>query len=119
MTGRGPEPTIEQHFAGRAPAVRATYDRIVLAASRFGEVRQEAKKTSIHLARRTAFAGIATRRDALILTLKSTADMNSPRIIRRAQASANRWYLEIRLDDPAQVDRELSAWLRRAAELAD
>ena len=119
MTARMPEPTIEQHFAGRAPAVRATYDRIVQAASRFGAVRQEPKKTSIHLTRRTAFAGIATRRDALILTLKSAVDIRSPRISRRDQASPNRWHVEIRLDDPAQVDRELITWLKRAVDLAD
>ena len=111
-------PTIEQHFAGRAPAVRATYDRIVAAARSFGPVRQEPKKTSIHLARGTAFAGVATRKAALILTIKSATDIRSRRIIKREQASANRWHLEVRLDDPRQVDRELEGWLKKAFELA-
>ena len=114
-----PEPTIDQHFVGRAPVVRAIYDRLVRAAARFGDVRQEPKKTSIHLTRRTAFAGIATRRESLVLTLKSNVDISSPRIIKSDQASANRWYLEIRLEEPAQVDRELMTWLRRAAALAE
>lgn len=44
--------TIDQHFTGRAPSVRAIYDRIVSAAEASGPVRAEAK-TSIHLVRRT------------------------------------------------------------------
>jgi Domain of unknown function (DUF5655) len=113
-----PEPTIAQHFVGRAAAVRATYDRLVRVAESFGAVRQEPKKTSIHLTSRTAFAGIATRRDTLILTIKSAVDIDSPRIIRHDQASSRRWYLEIRLDKPEQVDRELKTWLKRSADLS-
>lgn len=110
--------TVRQHFEDRAPAVRAIYDRLLQAAKRFGPVREEPKKTSIHLARKTAFAGIATRKSALILTLKSATDLRSPRISKREQASANRWHLEVRLDDPAQVDGELVGWLKAAYELA-
>jgi hypothetical protein len=82
--------TIAQHFTGRAPSVRAIYDRIVSAAQTFGPVREEPKKTSIHLARRTAFAGVATRKTAL----------------------------EVKLETPQQVDRELKAWLKKAFALA-
>jgi hypothetical protein len=110
--------TVHQHFEGRAPAVRAVYDRLLAAARRFGPFQEEPKKTSIHLARKTAFAGVATRKDALILTLKSATDLKSPRIGKHEQASANRWHLEVRLDDPAQVDGEIEGWLRAAYELA-
>ncbi|HEX9944784.1 MAG TPA: DUF5655 domain-containing protein [Thermoanaerobaculia bacterium] len=110
--------TVRQHFDGRSPAVRAIYDRLLAAAKSFGRVREEPKKTSIHLARKTAFAGVATRKNALLLTLKSATDLRSPRVAKREQASANRWHLEVRLDDPAQVDGELEGWLRSAYELA-
>ena len=79
---------------------------------------EDPKKTSIHLLRHAAFAGVATRRSALILTLKSAADIRSPRIQKREQASANRWHLEIRLQKPADVDRQLTTCLRAAYELA-
>ena len=114
-----PNFTLNQHFNDRTPAVRAIYDRILAAAKRLGPVREEPKKTSIHLARKTAFAGVATRKNALILTLKSATDLKSPRISKHEQASANRWHLEVRLDDPAQVDNELVGWLKAAYELAD
>jgi Domain of unknown function (DUF5655) len=106
------------HFGGRDPVVREIYDRILATAGEFGPVRQEPKKTSIHLSRKTAFAGVATRRDAIILTLKSASDIRSPRIIRREQASANRWHLEVRLTDPKQVDKQIATWLGRAIEIS-
>lgn len=118
MTRSSPQPTIALHFVGRAAAVREIYDRLVRVAESFGPIRQEPKKTSIHLTIGSAFAGIATRHDALILTIKSTAEIDSPRVIRRMQASANRWYLEIRLDRPEQVDRELTSWLKRSIDLS-
>jgi hypothetical protein len=110
--------SVDRHFTGRAPGVRAVYDRILAAAQGSGPVREEAKKTSIHLVRRSAFAGIATRREWLILTFKSANDISSPRIIKREQASANRWHLEVRLRHPREVDRELRSWLKDAVELA-
>jgi hypothetical protein len=50
---------------------------------------------------------------------KSATDIRSPRIVKRQQASANRWHLEIRLEDPKQVDRELKSWLADAMRLAE
>jgi len=109
---------VASHFAGKDPTVRATYRRLIDVARTFGPVTEEAKKTSIHLVRHTAFAGVATRRSSLILTLKSATDIRSPRIEKREQASTNRWHLEVRLEKPAHIDRQLTAWLKAAYELA-
>ena len=109
---------VKDHFENRAPAVKATFAAILAAAKKLGPVVLEAKKTSIHLVRKTAFAGVATRKTALVLTLKSESDIASERIAKREKVSANRWHLEIRLDAPAQVDRELVGWMKKAYELA-
>ncbi|HVF60066.1 MAG TPA: DUF5655 domain-containing protein [Thermoanaerobaculia bacterium] len=118
MTATRDEHTVEEHFANRAPEVAATYRAILAAAKKLGPMREEAKKTSIHLVRKTAFAGVATRRTALILTLKAAADIPGPRIAKREQASANRWHHEVRLEGPEEVDGELVEWLWQAYELA-
>jgi hypothetical protein len=109
---------VESHFAKTDPSVLATYRRVLDVARALGPVTEEAKKTSIHLLRHTAFAGVATRRSSLILTLKSATDIRSSRVVKREQTSTNRWHVEIRLAAPAQVDRQLIAWLRAAYELA-
>ena len=110
--------TVQQHFVRREPHVRAIYDRIVAAAARFGPVDEDPKKTSIHLNRRSAFAGVATRKDAVILTFKSIKDIRSRRVVKRLQRSPTRWYLEVRLEDPTQVDAELTRWLKASMELS-
>jgi hypothetical protein len=110
--------TVKEHFVKCAPEIEETYEKLVSEARRLGPVREEAKKTSIHLVRKTAFAGVATRKNVLILTLKAASDLSSSRITKREQASANRWHLEVRVASPQEVDRELLTWLKRAYELA-
>ena len=109
---------LEDHFSGRSPAVREVYDTLLRVVQRFGPVREEAKKTSIHLARTTAFAGVQTRREWLVLTLKASDDIDSPRVTRRERVSANRWHLEIKLSHQEEVDAELVGWLEQAYFLA-
>lgn len=111
--------TIDDHFVGKAKAVREAYDLILRCARQFGPVEEQPKKTSIHLARRSAFAGVATRKDALILTIKSSERVNDVRVHRAEQTSANRWHLEVRLRTPDEVDERIRAWLKAAYELAD
>lgn len=110
--------TVESHFTKSDPEVFATYRRLLEAARALGRVAEEPKKTSIHLVRDTAFAGVATRRSSLIVTLKSAKDIRSPRIGKSEQTSANRWHVEVRLEEPADVDRQLTNWLTAAYELA-
>lgn len=110
--------TIAQHFTGRAPAVRLVYDRLLAVTGKLGPVVQDPKKTSIHLNNKTAFVGVATRKDCLILTLKSVCDIRSARITKHEQTSANRWHLELKLHDPREVDAELTRWLEEAYALS-
>ena len=111
-------PSVGEHFENREPVVKEIYKAILRAAKKLGPVKEDPKKTSIHLVRKTAFAGIATRKTGLVLTLKSDSDVANKRIARREQASAHRWHLEIKLDAPEQVDKEIVAWLKQAYELA-
>lgn len=110
--------SVEEHFVKAAPAVREVYDTVVRSAREFGPVEEDPKKTSIHLNRKSAFAAARIRRDFLILTLKSTADIKSDRISKREQISANRWYLETKLRTAADVDVEIKKWLREGYDLS-
>jgi Domain of unknown function (DUF5655) len=114
----GVTPSVQQHFDGRSTNVRATYDRLLEVVGSFGEFTEDPKKTSIHLNRRTAFAGVAARKESLNLTIKSAQDIASPRVHKHERASANRWHLEVTLSSPADVDAELTSWLQEAYELS-
>ncbi|MBV9217713.1 MAG: hypothetical protein JO053_16220 [Acidobacteria bacterium] len=113
-----PKNAVNGHFDGCEDNVREIYETVKAAAREFGPVVEDPKKTSIHLNRRSAFAGVATRRRHLILTLKSISDIESTRIHKRQQASARRWYHEIKLEDTGQVDAELLGWLKDSYELS-
>ena len=110
--------SVKDHFKNKAPEVQAIYAAILKTAKQFGAVKEEAKKTSIHLVRKSAFAGVATRRNALILTLKSKTDLLSPRIHKHEQASAGRWHLEVKIDSPLSVDAEIKDWLKSSYEIS-
>lgn len=110
--------SVAAHFVGKEPATRKIYDRLLKASSRFGAVTEDPKKTSIHLVNRTAFAGVATQKSSVILTIKSQRKLDSPRIKKTQQASARRFYHYIKLSSPAEVDAEVAGWLKDAYELS-
>src|SRR2546426_4785946 len=109
--------TVESHFEGR-DSVRRIYGRLLKEVRRFGPVIEEPKKTSIHLVNRTAFAGVATRQRALILTIKSDRNLSSPRIHKSEQTSAKRFHHQVRVNSSAEIDSELVSWLQDAYALS-
>ena len=109
---------VKTHFEGKDPVVRQIYDHLLRQSRRFGRVVEDAKKTSIHLNNATAFAGVATRKSAIILTIKSDRDLDSPRIHKSEQTSAKRFHHEVKLTAPAEVDAELIGWLKAAYALS-
>ena len=111
--------TVNAHFENRDAVVRQIYDRLLKSARTFGPVVEDPKKTSIHLVNRTAFAGVATRKSAIVLTIKADSDISSPRIHKSEQTSARRFHHEVKLNSPADVDAELVGWLKHAYALSD
>ena len=110
--------TLDSHFATKDPVVRQIYDRLLLSLKTSGPVGKEAKKTSIHLTNGTAFAGVATRKGYLILTIRSDRKLDSPRIHKQEQVSARRYHSEVKLASPSEVDPELIGWLKAAYSLS-
>lgn len=114
-----PRKTLRLTPSAEAEKTINDYGRILKSAQRFGAVNDEPKKTSIHLVNRTAFAGVATRKSALILTIKSNRKISSPRIHKSEQTSASRFHHEVKLTLPADVDAELVKWLKDAYALSE
>jgi len=110
--------TLSQHFDDKEPVVKSIYDRILKEARKFGKVVEEPKKTSIHLVNKSAFAGVATRKSALILNIKSAAPIQHARIKKSEQVSASRFHQEVKLVSPEEVDSTLIAWLKDAYTLS-
>ena len=110
--------TVKAHFDNKDPIVRQIYDHLLKHSRRFGPVVEDPKKTSIHLNNATAFAGVATRKNAIVLTIKSDRDLDSPRIHKSEQTSARRFHHEVKLTTPDEVDAELIVWLKEGYVLS-
>jgi hypothetical protein len=94
--------------------VKSIYDRILKESRKFGAVMEEPKKTSIHLVNKSAFAGVVTRRTALILNIKSAAPIRHARIAKSEKLSASRFHQEVKLTSADEVDADLVGWLKEA-----
>ena len=106
--------TVSQHFENKDPVVKSIYHRILTESRKFGKVVEEPKKTSIHLVNKSAFAGVSTRKNALILNIKSAAPIQHARIAKSEQLSASRFHQEVKLTSPEEVDSLLVGWLKEA-----
>jgi hypothetical protein len=112
-------PSVKEHFVGKPDEIKAIYDGLVALGESFGPVEQDPKKTSIHLNRETAFAGVAVRKSHIVLTIKSDRPIKSPRIFKSEQTSAKRFHHEIKLSDVGDLDAELKRWLKAAYDLSE
>lgn len=110
--------TVAQHFAGRDPVVKSIFERILNEVRKFGPVAVEPKKTSIHLVNKSAFAGVATRKSALILSIKSAAPIKHRRVLKTERISSGRFHQEVKLTSTRQVDPLLIGWLLEAYALS-
>ncbi len=106
-------------FAKSDSAVARTYAAILKAASKFGSVRADAKKTSIHLVAKTGFAGVHPRKSAILLNIRSDAPIKSKRIRKVEKVSAHRYHNEMLVASPSEVDAEVVAWLKAAYALSN
>ena len=106
--------SVSQHFENKDPIIKSIYERILNESRKFGAVIEEPKKTSIHLVNKSAFAGVTTRKNALILNIKSAAPIKHARIAKSEQLSASRFHQEVKLSSPDEVDSVLVGWLKDA-----
>ena len=111
--------SVSTHFVNRDPSVRGLYDRLVSLLRTFGPIEEDPKKTSIHLNRKSALAGVEVRKDYLLLNIKSDHPIKSPRIEKAEQISAKRFHHKVRISSDKDFDEELKSWLREAYLLSE
>jgi hypothetical protein len=111
--------SVSDHFVNKEPGVRTLYDQLVTLVRTFGPVEEDPKKTSIHLNRKSALAGVETRRNNFLLTIKSDHPIKSPRVEKVEKISSKRFYHKVRISSPDDFDEELKNWLQEAYALSE
>jgi hypothetical protein len=109
--------SVAAHFTGNDKA-RALYDAALTQLRTLGPVTEEAKKTSIHLVRRTALAGVHVRRGYLLLEFKTDYPIDSPLLAKSEQISRNRYHHTLRLESTDQLQGDVLCWLKDAYSLS-
>jgi uncharacterized protein DUF5655 len=107
----------DHHLKEKSPIVGKIYERLINELQKFGPLKIEPHKTSIHLGNRFGFAGVYTRKDYINLEVHLNYKLTSKRVSKVDQASANRFHHTIKLTGEKDIDKELLTWLQEAYEL--
>lgn len=105
---------LDTHFAGVAPDVRATFDRVLAVVSELGPVTVLPEKTRIALHVRMSFAAFMPRKRWLNGHLVLARHVSSPRFVRIEEFSPRNVLHAFRLTGPDEVDDEFATWLAEA-----
>lgn len=105
---------LEDHMAGRAQHVVATFDRLLEAARKVGPVKVLPEKTRIAFQVRMSFAAFSLRRDWVDGHVVLARRRDSPRFRRIEVISPRNQVHVFRLHGPGEVDAEVEAWLAEA-----
>lgn len=106
--------TVNDHFTDKDPIVRKLYDKLLGVLSGLGPIVEEPKKTSIHLVRKSALAGVETRKSYLLLNIKADHKIDSSRFVKAEQVSTNRFHHKLKIENMDDIDEELKGWLKEA-----
>jgi len=105
------------HLENKELVVIQIYEQLINELQKFGEIKIEPKKTSIHLGNRFGFAGVYTRNNYINLEVHLNYKLTSQRVSKVEQASVNRYHHTIKLTNSDEIDSELLYWLRQAYDL--
>lgn len=106
----------QDHLEGKDPITPLIYKKLIKEVQKFGLVKIEPKKASIHLVNRFSFVGVYVRKNNLNLEIHLNHKLKSKRIQKVEQASANRFDHLVQINSPAEVDAEILGWLKEAYE---
>jgi len=110
---------LEEHFKGRGPNVVATFERLLAAARKSGPVKVLPEKTRVAFQVRMSFAAFTLRRRWVDGHAVLARRLENPRFRRIDFISPRNQVHVFRLEQPADVDAEVEAWLKEAYSVGE
>lgn len=107
----------DDHFRGKDPLLRKTFDVLIARLREFGPFRVDAVKTSINLISKHHFGGLTVQKKTLRLGFILDEVIENPRVVRTQKIGPNRVGHSVKLHSPDDIDEELLNWLKRACLL--
>lgn len=108
---------IDDHFVGKAPAIRATFDAVLAVVEEMGPVAVLPEKSRIALRARMSFAAFVARREWLDGHVVLASRFDHPRFRTITTYSPRNIVHTFRLHGPADVDDTVRSWLVAAYDV--
>ncbi|MBI3466325.1 MAG: hypothetical protein HY000_25215 [Planctomycetes bacterium] len=110
--------TVEDHFRGKPPVLKKTFDRLVARLGELGPLRVDAVKSTIHFfASKFCFGGVYVRKDHVRLSFLCEDAIQDTRIVRTLRVGPRRVGHRVKLTSPSDVNERLMSWLRKSYKL--
>ena len=110
--------TVDEHFRGKDPERRQTYDVLVKRLREFGPVRVDAVKSMIHFfASKSCFGGVTVKKNHLRMGFVCDTEIKDERIMTTQRIGPNRVAHSVKLSSSTDVDKRLITLVKRAYTL--
>jgi hypothetical protein len=106
--------TIDHHFAGKPPDVRALFDAFVAMLREIGEVTILPEKTRIAFQVRMSFAAVSVRRNYLVGHFVLARRIDHPRFLRVESFSPRNHLHAFRVNSLTDLDAQFARWARES-----
>ncbi len=111
-----PAISLDQYYADRPPAQRATCDAVIRLLESLGPVVVEPVGVGILFKKRSTVAELRPRRDHQSLSFALSRKLTHPRVTRttRMGAGSSRYWLGVPVSSASDIDEQISEWLAEA-----
>ena len=107
----------DDHFVGKDPVVKETYDRLLHEVSKFGAVNISPVKVGVMLKAGGTFLAVKPKKSWVDIEFILDEEINEFPVHKTFKYTAGRWAHFVRLEHPRSVTRKLLAWLRHSYHL--
>jgi hypothetical protein len=115
--GKTPSDVLDEIYAGAKAHLRPIHDRIMTAVNGFGDFEAAPKKGYVSLRRKKQFAMVGPATNTRVEVGLNMKDVKATDRL-AALPPGQMCQYKVKLTDPAEVDPELIAWIKRAYDAA-
>lgn len=109
---------LDKHFEGKPVALRKAFDKVVKGARTFGEVSVQPINGMICLKKAGSFASVVLRKDHFKLEFFLSTLQDEFPVEKTFRYSQKKIVHIVSISSPAEVDKQLLAWLKESYALA-
>jgi len=104
----------DDHFIGKDPKVRATYDKLLREVEKFGDVNVSSVKIGMMLKAPSTFVAVKPKKSWVDIEFILDEEINQFPVHKTFRYTKGRFAHFVRLEGPKDVSKKLLGWLKRS-----